>query len=68
MGKIFVRNVKIDVPESQIENLVENYFVENPISTNEPLLAAHISSPTPHPAYDNLAEGRFITYLRNGMH
>lgn len=33
----------------------------------EPLIQDHIHDATPHPIYDNLASGRFITYLQNGM-
>lgn len=33
----------------------------------KPLIEAHVSDTTPHPAYDDLASGRFLAQLRNGM-
>ena len=53
--------------QEEIAEGVEKYLEENGGSGGEPLLAAHIADPTPHPAYDDLAEGRFLTYLENGM-
>jgi len=32
-----------------------------------PLIDAHVADPTPHPVYDDLPSGRFVTYLQNGM-
>ena len=52
---------------AEIGAAVEKYLEENPGSGEEPLLVAHLADPTPHPVYDNLAAGRFVTYLENGM-
>lgn len=67
MSKELVTNLKNPVSPEQIQESVETYLTEHPVSADEPLLAAHIDSETPHPVYDNLAAGRFVTYLRNGM-
>jgi hypothetical protein len=53
--------------QEEIETGVEKYFEENPGTGEEPQLAAHLADPTPHPVYDNLAAGRFVTMLQNGM-
>jgi len=53
--------------QEEIAAGVEEYFEEHGGSGEEPLLAAHIADPTPHPVYDNLAAGRFVTMLQNGM-
>lgn len=53
--------------QEEIEAGVEKYFEDNPGTGEEPLLLEHIADPTPHPVYDNLAAGRFVTYLENGM-
>jgi len=53
--------------QEEIAEGVEKYFEENGGSGEEPLLAAHLNDPTPHPAYDDLASGRFVTMLQNGM-
>lgn len=53
--------------QEEIEDGIEAYFEENGGSADEPLLAAHIADPTPHPVYDNLAAGRFVAMLQNGM-
>lgn len=53
--------------QEEIEAGIEKYFEENPGSANEPLLEAHLADSTPHPVYDNLASGRFVTMLQNGM-
>lgn len=31
------------------------------------LLKEHLEDPTPHPVYDELSDGRFSTFLQNGM-
>lgn len=46
---------------------IKQYFEENGGSSDEPLLAAHILDPTPHPVYDNLPSGVFVASLQNGM-
>lgn len=53
-------------PEEIAEG-IKKYFEENGGSTGEPLLAAHIADPTPHPVYDDLPAGVFVTSLQNGM-
>lgn len=66
MSRELVKNLAGVTPEG-IRDAVDDYFVDNPVPGNDVALAEHISDPTPHPAYDNLAAGRFVTYLRNGM-
>lgn len=53
--------------QEEIAKGVEKYFEENGGSGDEPLLAAHLSDPTPHPVYDDLPAGRFVAMLQNGM-
>ena len=53
--------------KDEIEEGVKEYFEENGGSADEPLLAAHLTDETPHPVYDNLASGRFVAILQNGM-
>lgn len=53
--------------KEEIGEAVEEYLEENPGSGEEPLLIAHLADPTPHPVYDDLAAGRFVTMLQNGM-
>ena len=53
--------------QAEIGEAVEQYLEENPGSGEEPLLIAHLADTTPHPVYDNLAAGRFVTMLQNGM-
>lgn len=53
--------------QEEIKAGIEQYFEENGGSADEPLLAAHIADPTPHPVYDDQPAGRFITMLQNGM-
>lgn len=53
--------------KEEIGEAVEEYLEENPGSAEEPLLLAHLQDPTPHPVYDDLAAGRFVTMLQNGM-
>lgn len=53
--------------QEEIAEGVEKYFEEAGGSPDEPLLAAHLTDPTPHPVYDDLAAGRFVTMLQNGM-
>lgn len=53
--------------QEEIEEGIDRYFEEHGGSGEEPLLAAHLSDPTPHPVYDNLAAGRFVAMLKNGM-
>ena len=51
----------------EIEEGVKQYFEEHGGSVDEPLLALHLADPTPHPVYDDLAAGRFVAMLQNGM-
>lgn len=60
-------NLKPVVTPEIIEEALDNYFDDLGGSTGEPLLAAHLMDPTPHPVYDNLAAGRFVAHLQNGM-
>ena len=53
--------------KEEIGDAVEEYLEANPGSGEEPLLVAHLADPTPHPVYDNLASGRFVAMLQNGM-
>jgi hypothetical protein len=67
MGKISLGNIDKGVDPEQIADAVGEYLDENPIPSDEPLLSLHLEDPTPHPVYDNLASGRFVTYLQNGL-
>jgi hypothetical protein len=59
MGMVLIGKLSIpDIPDFPEEP-------ETPVDNQA--LADHIADPTPHPAYDNLASGRFKTMLRNGM-
>lgn len=53
--------------QAEIEEGVEKYFEENGGSGDEPLLAAHLTDPTPHPVYDDLPDGVFVAHFQNGM-
>lgn len=53
--------------QEEISAGVEKYLEDNPGSSDEPLLLEHLTDPTPHPAYDDLANGRFVAMLQNGM-
>lgn len=53
--------------QAELGEAVEKYMEENPGTGGEPLLAAHLADTTPHPVYDELANGRFVTMLQNGM-
>ena len=53
--------------QEEIVRGVETYFEENGGSGEEPLLAAHLNDPTPHPVYDDLPAGIFVASLQNGM-
>jgi len=55
------------VSPEQIAAAVEGYLTEHPVSADEPLLEEHLTDPTPHPVYDELADGRFVDKIRNGM-
>lgn len=48
-----------------ISESVASYLTANPISADEPELAVHIASSTPHPAYDN--DMNLDIYLENGL-
>lgn len=53
--------------QEEIEEGVEKYFEDNPGTSDEPLLVAHLADPTPHPVYDDLPAGIFVAYFQNGM-
>lgn len=53
--------------QEEIGKAVDQYLEEHPGTGEEPLLLAHLADPTPHPVYDNLAAGRFVAMLQNGM-
>lgn len=53
--------------QEEIGEAVEDYLEANPGSGEEPLLVAHLADPTPHPVYDDLPAGVFVTSLLNGM-
>lgn len=53
---------------------IGNLFAVTPSPTPDPqsntamqALEAHLADTTPHPIYDNLADGHFVTYFRNGL-
>lgn len=62
-----IMTLKGEVTQEQIAEGVEQYFEDNPGTGEEPLLLEHLQDQTPHPPYDNLAAGRFVTQLQNGM-
>lgn len=53
--------------QEEIAEAIKKYFEDNGGSSDEPLLAAHILDPTPHPVYDDLPAGIFVASLQNGM-
>jgi hypothetical protein len=55
-----------DVGPDEIAAAVDQYFEDNPPTGDEPLLAAHIVSATPHPAYDVDMQD-LTTLFENGM-
>lgn len=63
MGKVQVG--EIGVSPDEIATAVESYLTDNPPTASEPLLAAHIISPTPHPAYDD--DMNLDIYFENGL-
>jgi len=68
MAMEFIRNLNgSELDAIQIADAVEDYLLINPVSAAEPLLVAHLADATPHPTYDVVASGRFVTYLRNGL-
>lgn len=62
---LFTLKPSIDVED--VQEIVEDYLEENPPANGEELLAEHLADPTPHPVYDDVPAGKFITYLQNGM-
>ena len=50
-----------------VEEALDEYFEGLGGSLGDPLLEAHIADQTPHPVYDDLASGRFVAQLQNGM-
>jgi hypothetical protein len=52
---------KANLPE------IPDYPQEPETPGSSQALAEHIADPTPHPAYDNIAPGRFVAFLNNGM-
>ena len=60
-------NIRPVVTPEAIEAALDKYFDNNPNAGDEPGLTLHILDETPHPVYDNLAAGRFIAKLQNGM-
>lgn len=67
MGKQLVGYIGGGVSPDLIASAVETYLDAHPVSADEPLLAEHLIDPTPHPVYDDLANGRFVDKFRNGM-
>jgi len=67
MSKRLIGNLNNEVP-------IPGGFPQVPLPEPDPeaevvaaALAEHIVDTTPHAVYDNLAEGRFVSSLRNGM-
>lgn len=49
----------------EIQAAVEEYLTANPPAAGEPLLAAHVADPEPHPAYDDTPS--LSTLFENGL-
>ncbi len=67
MGKILLGSIAQTVAPEAIASAVSEYLDDNPVSADEPLLLQHLTDPTPHQVYDDLANGRFVSHLQNGM-
>lgn len=67
MTKTFHRDLTPSIDPEVIRLTVQDYLAENPPAAGEPLLAAHIIDPNPHPVANTLPDGHFVTVLRNGM-
>lgn len=73
MGKLLVGNINPDTTPvadaigDLIVDTVTAYLEANPPSgsSGEPLLAAHIVDPEPHPAYDD--DMSLVTAFENGL-
>lgn len=60
MGKVLVSDLTPGVPDqAQLETAVKTIVVYQ--------IQNHVDDPTPHPVYDNIAAGRWVVLLQNGI-
>lgn len=69
MSKILLGNLQglAPISEQVIIDVVDAYLNEHPVQADETALENHITDSTPHPAYDDIASGRWVSFFKNGM-